>query len=69
MAVDLEGGCRVTQMNEGTPRTSGSLKIWNQIGKATGADAISLRVMEFGPGLSPRLCNTRVMSVLCARTV
>jgi len=53
MAVVLEGGCRVSTMHEGEPRVDGSLKIWNQIGKASGAQAISLRVLEFGPGTSP----------------
>jgi len=57
MAVVLEGGCRVSTMHEGEPRVSGSLKIWNQVGKATGAKAISLRVLEFGPGTSPVLRN------------
>ena len=57
MAVVLEGGCRVLTMHEGEPRVSGSLKIWNQIGKASGAKAISLRVLEFGPGPSPGLRN------------
>ena len=57
MAVDLEGGCRVSTMNEGVARVFGSLKIWNQIGRASGAEAISLRVLEFGPGKSPGLRN------------
>ena len=57
MAVVLEGGCRVSTMHEGVPHASGSLKIWKQIGKASGAKAISLRVMEFGPGTSPVLRN------------
>lgn len=57
MAVVLEGGCRVSTMHEGEPRVSGSLKIWNQIGKASGAKAISLRLLEFGPGTSPLLRN------------
>jgi len=57
MAVILEGGCRVSTMHEGEPRIDGSLKIWNQIGKASGAKAISLRVLEFGPGRSPVLRN------------
>jgi mannose-6-phosphate isomerase-like protein (cupin superfamily) len=66
MAVILEGGCRVSTMHEGTPSTSGSLKIWNQAGKATGADAISLRVLEFGPGMSPGLKNRECDEVLYA---
>ena len=57
MAVLLEGGCRVSTMREGVPHVSGSLTIWNQIGKASGAKAISLRVLEFGRGTSPVLRN------------
>ena len=57
MAVVLEGGCRVSTMHEGESRVSGSLSIWDQIGKASGAKAISLRVLEFGPGTSPALSN------------
>lgn len=57
MAVVLEGGCRVSTMHEGVPLVDGSLRIWNQIGKASGAKAISLRVLEFGPGTSPPLSN------------
>ena len=57
MAVVLEGGCRVSTMHEGVPHVSGSLKIWKQIGKASGAQAISLHVLEFGPGTSPVLRN------------
>ena len=57
MAVVLEGGCRVSTMHEGVPCVSGSLKVWNQIGKASGAKAISLRLLEFGPGKSPPLRN------------
>jgi mannose-6-phosphate isomerase-like protein (cupin superfamily) len=64
MAVVLEGGCRVSTMHEGEPRVSGSLKIWNQIGKASGAKAISLRVLEFGPGTSPGLRNDACDEVL-----
>src|SRR6266850_2137638 len=57
MAVTLEGGCRVFAMREGDPLVKGSLRIWKQIGRATGAQAISLRVMEFAPGLSPAIRN------------
>ena len=64
MAVLLEGGCRVSTMYEGVPHVSGSLKIWNQIGRANGAEAISLRILEFGPGKSPELCNRECDEVL-----
>jgi mannose-6-phosphate isomerase-like protein (cupin superfamily) len=57
MAVDLEGGCRVSTMHEGAARVAGSLKVWNQVGRASGAEAISLRILEFGPGSSPGLQN------------
>lgn len=57
MAILLEGGCRVSTMHEGTPCVFGSLKMWNQIGRASGAEAISLRILEFGPGTSPGLRN------------
>ncbi len=57
MAVLLEGGCRVSSMNEGTPLVQGSMKIWKQVGRSTGAKAISLRVLEFGPGTSPVIQN------------
>jgi mannose-6-phosphate isomerase-like protein (cupin superfamily) len=64
MAVVLEGGCRVSTMHEGVPHVSGSLKVWNQIGKANGAEAISLRILEFGPGTSPGLRNRESDEVL-----
>ena len=64
MAVELAGGCRVSAMREGTPRVVGTLSIWNQVGKATGAKAISLRILEFGVGLSPALRNQESDEVL-----
>lgn len=64
MAVVLEGGCRVSTMHEGAPHVIGSLKIWNRIGKANGAEAISLRILEFGPGTSPGLRNRECDEVL-----
>ena len=64
MAVVLEGGCRVSTMHEGPSHVSGSLEIWNQIGKANGAKAISLRILEFGPGISPGLRNRECDEVL-----
>lgn len=50
MAVLLEGGCRVSSMKEGLPRQEGSL--------------LSLRVLEFGPGLSSTLQNEDLDEVL-----
>lgn len=66
MAVAWEGGCRVSTMREGTPQIDGSLKIWNHIGPQTGAKAITLRILEFGPGRSPELQNQDFDEVLFA---
>jgi mannose-6-phosphate isomerase-like protein (cupin superfamily) len=57
MAVSLEGGCRVTDMREGRPAETGTLCVWSQVGRVTGAQAISLRVLEFATGLSPGMRN------------
>lgn len=64
MVVMLAGGCRVSPMHYGEPLVEGTLRIWNQIGCATGARAISLRVMEFAPGLSPRITNDECDQIL-----
>lgn len=64
MAVVLEGGCRVSTMHEGVPWVCGSLKIWNQVGRSNGAEAISLRLLEFGPGSSPAIRNHNCDEVL-----
>src|SRR2546427_8308683 len=64
MAVVLEGGCRISEMREGDPRIEGTLRIWNQVGRATGAQAISLRIMEFLPGLSPAIRNDNCDQIL-----
>jgi mannose-6-phosphate isomerase-like protein (cupin superfamily) len=57
MAIALEGGCRVTVMKEGHPWINGSMKVWKHIGRDTGAQAISLRVIEFSQGVSPVIQN------------
>jgi len=44
-------------MHEGQPLVAGTLRLWPQIGRATGAQAISLSVMEFATGLSPTMRN------------
>src|SRR5882672_7052761 len=64
MAVTLEGGCCVSEMREGDPLIAGMLRIWNQIGRATGAQAISLRVLEFAPGLSSGIRNDECDEIL-----
>jgi mannose-6-phosphate isomerase-like protein (cupin superfamily) len=54
----------VSKMHDGTPEVYGSLKVWNRIGKATGADAISLRILEFAAGVSPLPSNDESDEVL-----
>jgi mannose-6-phosphate isomerase-like protein (cupin superfamily) len=64
MAVILEGDCRVSHMHDGEPFVAGSLRLWPQIGRATGAQAISLSVMEFGTGRSPAIRNDNCDQIL-----
>jgi mannose-6-phosphate isomerase-like protein (cupin superfamily) len=64
MAVNLEGGCRVTDMREGVPEQHGTMRVWPQINRATGAQAISLRVLEFARGLSPAIRNQSCDEIL-----
>ena len=64
MAVTLEGGCRVSEMREGVPVRDGTMSAWRQIGRDTGAQAISLRVLEFAAGTSPTFCNEACDEIL-----
>jgi mannose-6-phosphate isomerase-like protein (cupin superfamily) len=58
MPVELEGGCRVSAMREGEPSVEGALRTWNRVGRATGAHAISLRILEIAAGGSAALRNS-----------
>jgi len=64
MARILAGGCRVWALTEGRPRRLGRLKIWNRVGRRSGARAISLRVMELEAGLSPGMRTAKADEVL-----
>ena len=64
MAVTLEGGCRVSDMREGVAIEHGTLRVWTQVGRGTGAQAISLRVLEFAPGISPGIRNEECDEIL-----
>src|SRR5260221_11079168 len=45
MVIELEGGCRVTDMREGSPEDSGNRRIWRHF-----ESVLSLRVVELtGP--------------------
>ncbi|MDX6530669.1 MAG: hypothetical protein QOH41_2959 [Blastocatellia bacterium] len=64
MPGSFAGGCRVSDMREGVPVVNGTLRIWNQVGRATGAQAISLRILGFAPGLSPAIRNADCDEIL-----
>ncbi len=66
MAVVLEGGCRVTTIREGLPKVYDASRVWHQVGRDTGAQAISLRTMEFAPGFSHAFRNADGDEVLYA---
>lgn len=55
MAIELTGGCRVSSLHEGPPREHGTVRAWQHAGRDSGAAAISLRVLQVGPGRSPAL--------------
>jgi len=55
MAIELTGGCRVSGLHEGASRERGTIRVWQHAGRESGATAISLHVLEVGPGWSPRL--------------
>ena len=64
MAVVLEGGCQVTTIREGEPKVEGLLRVWHQVGRNVGAQAISLRTLEFAQGLSKGIRNADCDEVL-----
>jgi mannose-6-phosphate isomerase-like protein (cupin superfamily) len=64
MAIGLEGGCRVSLLREGTCKEHGTVRAWPHAGRATGATAISLRVLELAPGRSPALGGAACDEVL-----
>lgn len=68
MAVELEGGCRVTHFGEGEAFRSGTLTIRCPIGRSTGTRAISLRIIEASRGLSPGLTSTGSDEALYVRS-
>ena len=64
MPVILEGGCRVAGLREGEAERHDALHVWRHVGREAGAAAISLRVLELTPGLSPSLRNAFCDEVL-----
>jgi len=57
MAIELAGGCRAFGLQEGEPFTQGGVRVWRQVGRERGADAISLSVLEVSPGAHPTWRN------------
>jgi mannose-6-phosphate isomerase-like protein (cupin superfamily) len=60
----LEGGCFVTGLKEGEPESGEGVRIWRHIHRGTGAESISMRVLEFPSGRSGPLRNSRCDEVL-----
>lgn len=57
MPAILDGGCRVAALKEGDPSNDGPLRIWKHFGRASGAKAISLRILELPAGQRATLRN------------
>jgi len=64
MDVTLDAGCRVADLRQGEPEVHGTLRVWTRFGSANGARALSLRILEIAPGLSPGLLNKDCDEVL-----
>ena len=64
MPVLLDGGCRVSELLEGTPEELGTVFSYTHAGRQSGATAISLRVLRYTPGRSPELGNASCDEVL-----
>ena len=64
MSLTLKERVHVAELREGDPEVHGPLRIWPRFGRATGAHALSLRILEFAPGLSPGIRNADCDEVL-----
>jgi mannose-6-phosphate isomerase-like protein (cupin superfamily) len=51
-------------MREGEPIEIGNVRLWSRIGREHGAKAISLRILEIAPGVSPGVRNSDCDEVL-----
>ena len=54
----------MTSLREGGAAAIGGLRVWRHVDRRLGASAISLRVLELAPGLSPGLRNEACDEVL-----
>jgi mannose-6-phosphate isomerase-like protein (cupin superfamily) len=54
----------VAELRSGEPEAHGTLRVWNRFGLASGARALSLRILEAAPGPSPGFRNTACDEVL-----
>jgi mannose-6-phosphate isomerase-like protein (cupin superfamily) len=60
----LTGSCRVTDLREGPPVQEGGLRVWRHVGRESGAEALSLRVLELAACASASLRNAACEEVL-----
>jgi mannose-6-phosphate isomerase-like protein (cupin superfamily) len=64
MPIELAGGCRTFELREGEPVAQGGVRVWRQVGRDRGADAISLNVLEVAPGATTAWRNPECDEVL-----
>lgn len=57
MPVVLRGACRVVGVREGLPTEHDGLRVWRHVGRESGADFVSLRVLELEAKASAGLRN------------
>ncbi|HET8945396.1 MAG TPA: hypothetical protein VFQ07_00290, partial [Candidatus Polarisedimenticolia bacterium] len=62
--MTLKKGCRVADLRDGAPEVHAPLSIWTRFSRATGVQALSLRILEIAPGLSPGMRNEDCDEVL-----
>ena len=63
--VTLTGACRVMGLREGDPVRHEGFRVWRHVGRETGAQAVSLRILEVDPGaVTPGLANGECEEVL-----
>ncbi|HET8946966.1 MAG TPA: cupin domain-containing protein [Candidatus Polarisedimenticolia bacterium] len=62
--MTLKKGCRVADLRDGEPEVHAPLSIWTRFSRATGVQALSLRILEIAPGLSPGMRNEDCDEVL-----
>jgi mannose-6-phosphate isomerase-like protein (cupin superfamily) len=64
MLTTLAGACRVMDLRDGAPFHHDALRVWRHVGRESGANAVSLRVIDLEPGGAAGLRNGECEEVL-----